>query len=123
MNPNETLKIQGYFDKPADYITSFNGSEGSSIVVANGENLKRPFKVGDRVHVNRGSWSQYLLASSQGLSHVLQDDLPLENAVSHWINPATSSISVRGLYLFFICILLICLTLSKSTLFIYFKVL
>jgi len=92
INPTDLAKIQGFFGKNNDYTKSFNGaegSEGSGIVVAVGENLKNPFKVGDRVHVNRGSWGQYLLANSQDISHILQEDLSLENAASHWINPAT----------------------------------
>jgi len=65
------------------------GSEGSGIVVEVGKNLKRSFKVGDRVHVRVGCWAQYLLANSEEVFPILHKDLSLEDACAHWINPAT----------------------------------
>jgi len=89
INPTDLLKIEGFFGKGPDYTTCFQGSEGSGIVVAVGNDLKKPFNIGDRVHINRGSWGQYLIADSDDVSKILQNDLSLENAASHWINPAT----------------------------------
>ncbi len=65
------------------------GSEGSGVVVEVGKNLKKSFKVGDRVHVRPGCWSQYLLANSEDVFPILFKDLSLEDACSHWVNPGT----------------------------------
>jgi len=74
---------------PANTPNSRYGFEGSGIVVAVGDNLKRSFKVGDRVHVGDGSWSQYLLAKSEDVYPVLQKDIPLEDVCAHYVNPVT----------------------------------
>jgi len=76
------------------------GLEGSGIVVAVGDNLKRPFKVGDRVHIGDGSWSQYLLAKSEDVYPVLQKDIALEDVCAHFVNSATvhnmGTVTIKG---------------------------
>ncbi len=89
INPTDLNKIRGFYGKPADYSTSLNGSEGSGVIVAVGNDLKYPFKVGDRVHIWGAGWGQYVLLESDRVSHILQNDLSFEDAASHWINPAT----------------------------------
>jgi len=89
INPTDLLKMRGFYGKPQDYNTTFHGSEGSGVVVAVGNDLKIPYKVGDRVHIGGGSWGQYVLTESEGISRVLQDDLSMEQAACHFVNPAT----------------------------------
>ncbi len=89
INPTDLNKVRGYYGKPADYSTSLTGSEGSGVVVAVGNDLKYPFKIGDRVHIWGAGWGQYVLLESDRVSHILQNDLSFEDAASHWINPAT----------------------------------
>lgn len=89
INPTDLLKLKGFYGKPTNHASSLSGSEGSGVVVAVGDNLAVPHKVDDRVHIRAGSWGQYLLASSEDVSPILQNDLPLEEAASHWVNPAT----------------------------------
>ena len=88
INPTDLIKIKGLLGKPPGFYETASGSEGSGIVVAVGEDLKKPFKVGDRVHINHGSWGQYHLTNSENVSHILQEDLSLEDAASHFVNPA-----------------------------------
>jgi len=86
INPTDLLRLKDFY---GDGNTRA-GLEGSGIVVAVGENLKVPHKVGDRVHViGPGAFSQYLVAKSENVSPILQDDLSFEDAASHFVNPAT----------------------------------
>jgi len=89
INPTDILKLNGDFYSNSYDPNSRYGSEGSGIVAAVGDNLKRSFKVGDRVHVRFGSWSQYLLADSEEIYPILQEDISLEDASAHWVNAAT----------------------------------
>ncbi len=87
INPTDIFKLAGDYNSYDPY--SRYGSEGSGIVAAVGDNLKRSFKVGDRVHTRFGSWSQYLLTDSEEVYPVLQEDISLEDASAHWVNAAT----------------------------------
>jgi NADPH2:quinone reductase len=89
INPTDLLRFKGFYGKPTDHASSLIGTEGSGTVIAVGNDLKVPHKVGDRVHIRYGSWGQYLLASSEEVSSILQSDLSFEDAASHWVNPAT----------------------------------
>jgi len=85
INPVDLARLAG-FNGGSDSI----GSEASGIIVAVGENLKIPHKIGDRVHVTGpGTFGQYLVTSSENCFPILYDDLSLEDAASHYINPAT----------------------------------
>lgn len=65
------------------------GLEGSGVVAAVGENLNRPFGIGDKVHVHLGgSIAQYALCSIEDVSE-MDENLTFEEAASHIINPAT----------------------------------
>ena len=68
LNPTDFMKLNGFYGKPEDYGTALNGSEGSGVVVAVGNNLKYPFKVGDRVHIWGEGWGQYVLLESDKAS-------------------------------------------------------
>ena len=88
LNPSDliTMGDHGYFFDRNPYPC---GHEGSGTVVAVGQNLKNPFKVGDRVHVAElGTYGQYVLAETEYISPIL-GDLSFEEAASHYINPAT----------------------------------
>ncbi len=89
INPTDLYRIGGFYGKPAEGSFALNGSEGSGVVVAVGNDLKKPFKVGDRVHIEGLTWGQYALFESDQVSHILQNDLSFEDAASHLINPAT----------------------------------
>jgi len=89
INPTDIAKLKGFYGKPEDYATTLHGSEGSGIVVAVGNDLTLPYKVGDRVHIRSATWGQYMLADSEDLNRILQDDLSLEEAACHFVNPAT----------------------------------
>jgi len=85
---------------PANTETSRYGTEGAGTVVAVGSDLKKSFKVGDRVLVGHGAWSQYLLLKSEEVYPLLQDEVSFEDACAHWVNPATvhymGSVAQRG---------------------------
>jgi len=85
INPIDLLTFKNFYgDREAI------GLEGSGVVVAIGDNLKISHKVGDKVHVvGRGTFAQYILAKSEDISPILQDDLSFEDAASHYINPST----------------------------------
>ena len=85
INPTDLMRMRGFYS----LHTSLIGSEGSGVVAAVGENLKVPYKVGDRVHITDSTWGQYMLANSEDISPILQDDLSFEDAASHFVNPAT----------------------------------
>jgi len=89
INPTDLMKLKGFYGKPSDHASSLIGSEGSGTVVAVGDGLKIPHKVGDRVHITSGTWGQYLLIDSEKVYPILQVDLSLEDAASHFINPGT----------------------------------
>ena len=76
------------------------GLEGSGTVVAVGEDLQAPHKVGDRVHVHSvGTLAQYCIANSEDCAPI-KGDLSFEDAASHIINPCTvaymAALAVRG---------------------------
>jgi len=88
INPSDVVTMSGiaYFFDRNPYPC---GHEGSGVVVAVGENLNTPFKVGDKVHVAElGTYGEYVLAETERISPI-QGDLSLEDAASHYINPAT----------------------------------
>ena len=65
------------------------GIEGSGTVVAIGENLNIPHKIGDKVHVyGPGTYAEYLVLASDKC-YPIQGDLSLERAASHIVNPGT----------------------------------
>ncbi len=88
INQTDLLCSSGAYrftDKPPYPV----GREGSAVIVEIGEGVKEPFKVGDEVHVHsQGTHAQYLLVTPEAISPV-KDDLPLEEAASHLINPGT----------------------------------
>ncbi len=88
LNPSDLVTMGGlaYFFNRDPYPC---GHEGSGTAVAVGQNLKNPYKVGDRVHVAElGTYGQYVLAETEYISPIL-GDLSFEEAASHYINPAT----------------------------------
>ena len=89
INPTDLVRFKGFYGKPEDYSTTLHGSEGSGVVVAVGTDLKVSYKVGDRVHIKNSTWGQYMVAESDDINRVLQDDLPMEQAACHFVNPAT----------------------------------
>lgn len=90
INPTDLLNIAGHYKTLLGFDPPGKGSEGSGTIVAVGDNLKVPHKVGDRVHVNGpGTFQQYLVVSSEQASPILQPDLSFEDAASHFVNPAT----------------------------------
>lgn len=65
------------------------GLEGSGTVIAVGEDLKKPYKVGDRVYVyNPGTLAQYNLAQSENCA-LMKEDVSFEEGAYHIINPST----------------------------------
>ncbi len=73
-------------NKPADPC----GAEGSGTIVAVGTNLKKPHKIGDKVCITGpGTYSQYIIANSETIQAV-PEKLSLEQAASHFVNPATA---------------------------------
>lgn len=91
LNPTEILAINGEYPLPTSSIPHRIGFEGSGTVVAVGEDLQRPFQVGDQVHVlvmELGTLGQYVLANSDKCRKV-EHGLSLEEAASHFTNPAT----------------------------------
>ena len=65
------------------------GTEGSGTIAALGQDLQTRFKVGDKVHVQGpGTIGQYLVAKTEKV-FLIQGNLPLEQAASHYINPIT----------------------------------
>jgi len=67
------------------------GAEGSGIIIAVGEDLKVPHKVGDRVHLHYGwTLAEYVIHVSEEVS-TIKGDLSYEEAASHIINPTTVS--------------------------------
>ena len=88
LNPYSIYIMHGYIpnDPPS---SKFVSGEGSGTVVAVGEDLKIPFKVGDRVQVqNAGSLAQYKVTESEDV-YLIKDDLPFEEAACHYVNPMT----------------------------------
>jgi len=89
INPSDIAKLKGFYGKSQDYTTTLRGSEGSGIIVAVGNDLTIPYKVDDRVHIKRETWGEYMLAESEDINRILQDDLSMEEAACHFVNPAT----------------------------------
>ena len=66
------------------------GTEGSGTIVALGEDLEIPFKVGDRVHVHGfGNMAQYHATNTKNVFPI-QGDLSFEEAANHIVNPGTA---------------------------------
>jgi len=86
--------------QPSNPESLHYGTEGAGTIAAVGSDLKKAFKVGDRVLVRSGAWSQYLLAKSEEVFPLLQNDISLEDACAHWVNPLTvhymGSIAEKG---------------------------
>ena len=90
INPSDIGTILGVYGESKDKVGRSVGLEGSGVVAAVGQDLKVPHKVGDRVHVTGpGTMAQYLLSNSESVYPVQQDDLPLEEAACHFVNPGT----------------------------------
>jgi len=93
LNQTDLLCSDGFYrlSEKAPYPV---GSEGSGVVVAVGEDLKFPHKVGDRVHLHYGATlAEYALQVSEEVSPI-KGDLSFEEAASHIINPCTVSYMV-----------------------------
>jgi len=88
INPTDIAFMGNTFWTPDNNEQNPVGSEGSGTIVAVGENLESPFKVGDKVHFTGKSWGEYKLVATNKIFPV-QGDLSLEEAASHFINPAT----------------------------------
>jgi len=87
LNPSDIYALHGAY-RPTQGKASV-GNEGSGTIVAVGENLLVPHKVGDRVHVSGpGTYSQYLVTKSESCFPI-QGDLSFEQAASHMVNPGT----------------------------------
>ena len=76
------------------------GREGSGVIVELGPGAEGPYKVGDKVHVHgKGTHAQYYIANPEDISPV-KNDLSLDEAASHIINPGTVAymvaLAVRG---------------------------
>ena len=66
------------------------GSEGSGVIVAIGEDLKIPHKVGDKVYiVSWGTYTQFITLQSEN-AILIKNGLSLEEASCHFINPGTA---------------------------------
>ena len=88
VNPTDIITMHSQLS-PGPQEPKLVGSEGSGTIVALGEDLKTPFKVGDRVHVlGPGNMAQYLVANTDNIFPI-QDNLSFEEAASHIINPGT----------------------------------
>jgi len=85
VNPTDLIRLKGFYGD-----NKIIGSEGSGVVVAVGENLKVPHKIGDKVHIiGPGTYAQYIVVKSESVFPILVKDLSLEEAASHFVNPAT----------------------------------
>lgn len=84
MNPSDYYTLKGLY--PLEIYPLSPGLEGSGVVVSEGE-----FK-GKRVAFNAqnpyGSYAQYAIAEKH-LVFEVDDNLPLQNAASGFINPGT----------------------------------
>jgi len=90
LNPSDIVTMHGtLYAKTIHQGAGLVGVEGSGTVVALGENLKVPFTLGQKVHViGPGTMAQYLVVDTFNAWPV-QEDLSLEKAASHIINPGT----------------------------------
>jgi len=88
VNPSDVGTLENWYPVQAKPPHSV-GFEGSGIIVAVGENLKVPHKVGDRVHViGLGTWSEYIVVPSE-LCSKIREGISLEQAACHYVNPGT----------------------------------
>jgi len=88
INPSDVHTLQG-LHRLSPHPPYPVGLEGSGVVAAVGENLNRPFGIGDKVHVYLGGTiAQYALVPSENVSP-MDEDLTFQEAASHIINPAT----------------------------------
>jgi len=99
LNPSDLLSLDGFY-RIQSQPPYFVGLEGSGTVAAVGEDLKKPHKVGDRVHVHHvGGLREFVLIDSEEVTPVAED-LSLKEAACHIVNPATVaymvSLAVRG---------------------------
>lgn len=93
LNPFDLGVMYGWYSEEKGKTTI--GLEGSGEIVAIGTNLKSPHKVGDKVHVYAfGTWGQYLLAPSDRVFPII-DNISMEEAASHIINPGTVMLMAR----------------------------
>lgn len=90
LNPSDIGSLYGsYKGKISGKSRGFLGFEGSGTIVAVGENLLIPHKVGERVHViGPGTYAEYCIASSENCLPI-QGDLSFELASPHIVNPGT----------------------------------
>jgi len=88
VNPSDVGTLENWYPVQAKPPHSV-GFEASGEVVAVGENLRVPHKVGDRVHViGLGTWSQYIVLPSEACFK-MREGLSLEQAACHYVNPGT----------------------------------
>jgi len=95
INPSDLLYMTGFYPQD-DKFPKTLGFEGSGIVQQLGEDLIIPHKIGDRVAVfaATGVWTTYAVVDSTWAFHI-PDDISLEQASMHFINPWTVEILVE----------------------------
>jgi len=88
IHPSDIFLLQGYYKIPGHPVKPC-GYEGSGTIVAVGNNLKVSHKIGDKVFLlGPGTYSQYVVRNSEEVQ-IVPEDLSLEEAASHFMNPAT----------------------------------
>jgi NADPH:quinone reductase-like Zn-dependent oxidoreductase len=91
VNPSDLLYIEGRYGlKPA--LPATPGFEGVGVVESSGGGLLGRFLVGRRVVVmgsRTGNWAEYAAGAARQCIPV-PDDLPIEQAATFFVNPATA---------------------------------
>ena len=94
INPSDISATKGFYDtgKQPPFTPGF---EGSGVIVEVGPELLVQHKVGDRVSViGVGTWGEYVLIDSYSAFPISQEN-SLEEAASHWVNPATATLMIE----------------------------
>jgi len=88
INPSDVMSVKGGY--PSGFVIPCSaGFEGSGEVVAVGEGLVVPHKIGDKVSiVTGGTWAEYAVVVSFMATPMLSENT-FQDAACHFVNPGT----------------------------------